>query len=98
MKLDYEFKLTNHLGEVIKTEEDKELTLKAVIFALGSIQYQGQSPDEKSKIGEACWKAVANEELSSEHVTSLKNCAKQVYNPIVLTSIVKALEGGAASA
>lgn len=98
MKLDYAAKILNHLGEAIKADEDKDLTLKAAIFALGSIQYQGQQPDEKAKIGEACWKVVAGDELSSEHITALKNCAKQVYNPIVLTSIVKALEGGSASA
>lgn len=93
MKLDYEAVIKNHLGESIKADGDADLTLKQAIYTLGSIQYQNQSPEEKIKVGEACWLAVAGEELKSEHISALKNVAKQVYNPIVLTAITKALEG-----
>lgn len=97
MKYDFSAKILNHLGEAIKAEENKELTLKDVIFALGGIQYQGQSPDEKAKIGSACWKAAAGEDLTSEEVSALKNAAKQVYNPIVFTAVTKAFEQEAAA-
>lgn len=102
MKLDYEATIKNHLGEEVKFQESAEesakpKSVKDVIYFLGSIGYQGQIPDEKVKIGEACWLAVDNKDLESEHISALKNCAKQVYNPIIMTSIIKALEGGAAS-